>query len=158
EGRVVTWNAGAERIKGYKAEQILGHHFSCFYPPEDVAAGLPEQALQRAREHGQIETEGWRGRKDGSKVWANVVLTSRTDEASNFGGFAKITRDLTERKRAEEALRESEERTRRIVETALDAFITMDVKGVITAWNAKAEATFGWPWEEAIGRSLAETI
>jgi PAS domain S-box-containing protein len=104
-GCVTTWNAGAERIKGYTAEEIVGKHFSTFYPPEDVAAGKCERELEMAAREGRCEDEGWRVRKDGSRFWANVVITPlRTPEGALIG-FAKVTRDVTERRRAEENLR-----------------------------------------------------
>jgi PAS domain S-box-containing protein len=103
-GRVATWNAGAERIKGYRAAEIIGQHMSRFYPPEDVALGLPARLLKRVQAEGRVETEGWRVRADGSRFWANVVITAVRDEHGSLQGFGKVTRDLTERKQAEEAL------------------------------------------------------
>ena len=104
-GRVVSWNAGAERIKGYRAEEIIGRHFSAFYPPEDVAAGKPDRELEIAVVEGRLEDEGWRVRADGSLFWANVVITALFDEGG-LRGFGKVTRDLTERRSAELALTE----------------------------------------------------
>ena len=111
-GHVASWNQGAERIKGYKQDEIIGKHFSCFYPPEDVASGFPERELQIATQAGGYEEEGWRVRKDGSRFWANVVITPLKDENGTLRGFSKITRDITDRKAAEEQLHESEERHR----------------------------------------------
>src|SRR5207249_3466083 len=105
EGRIASWNAGAQRIKGYRAEEIIGQHFSRFYPEEDVRARKPEGELEIAQREGRFEDEGWRVRKDGSLFWANVVLTALRDEAGNLKGFSKITRDLTERRRAQEKLK-----------------------------------------------------
>ncbi len=102
EGRVATWNLGAERIKGYVAEEILGQHFARFYPPEEAAVGKPARELAEAAAHGRFEDEGWRFSKDGSRFWANVVITALRDEDGALVGFAKVTRDLSERKRAEE--------------------------------------------------------
>ena len=110
EGHVATWNAGAERLKGYKAEEIIGQHFSRFYPQDAIDRGWPAHELQVARAEGRFEDEGWRIRKDGSRFWANVVITAVHDESGAFCGFGKITRDLTERKKAEEnAIRFAEE-------------------------------------------------
>jgi PAS domain S-box-containing protein len=104
EGRVVSWNAGAERIKGYRAEEILGRHFSTFYPQEDIERGKPAQELKIAAAEGRLEDEGWRVRKDGSRFWANVVITALRDPSGNLRGFAKVTRDMSERKQTEEAI------------------------------------------------------
>lgn len=105
DGTIASWNAGAERIKGYRAEEILGRHFSIFYLPDAVAEGKPARELQLAREHGRVEDEGWRVRKDGTHFWANVVITALFDEGGALRGFAKVTRDLTERRAHEEAER-----------------------------------------------------
>ncbi|HEY2496324.1 MAG TPA: response regulator [Candidatus Angelobacter sp.] len=113
-GHVASWNQGAERIKGYKQDEIVGRHFSCFYPPEELASGFPDRELQTAVEAGRYEEEGWRVRKDGSRFWANVVITPLKDESGTLRGFSKITRDVTERKAAEERLHESEERHRKL--------------------------------------------
>ena len=102
-GHITSWNAGAERIKGYRAAEILGEHFSRFYPPEAIAAGTPEAALRTAAVAGRWEGEGWRLRQDGSRFWADVVITALRDEAGDLVGYAKVTRDLTERRAAEEA-------------------------------------------------------
>jgi PAS domain S-box-containing protein len=107
EGRILTWNAGAERIKGYRAEEAIGKHFSIFYPPEDIQARKTEKELVIARQEGRFEEEGWRVRKDGSLFWADVVITALRDEAGNLYGFGKVTRDLTERKLNEDILRRS---------------------------------------------------
>jgi PAS domain S-box-containing protein len=104
-GRVITWNAGAERIKGYRADEILGQHFSRFYTDEAIRRGWPEMELARAAAEGRLEDEGWRVRKDGSQFWADVVFTAIRDEAGKLDGYLKITRDLTERRRAENSIR-----------------------------------------------------
>jgi PAS domain S-box-containing protein len=113
-GHVASWNQGAERINGYKQDEIIGRHFSCFYPPEELASGFPERELQVASQAGRYEEEGWRVRKDGSRFWANVVITPLKDESGTLRGFSKITRDITERKATEERLHESEERHRKL--------------------------------------------
>jgi PAS domain S-box-containing protein len=105
-GEVATWNPGAERIKRYKANEIIGRHFRIFYPPEDVANGKPERELEDATANGRFEDEGWRVRKDGSRFWANVIITAVRDHDDQLLGFGKVTRDLTERKRSEEQMRE----------------------------------------------------
>jgi PAS domain S-box-containing protein len=105
EGKIVSWNAGAERIKGYRAEEILGQHFSRFYLPDDVTAGKPARELEAAKKDGRVEDEGWRVRKDGTTFWADAVITALRDERGNLRGFGKVTRDLTERRKAEEELR-----------------------------------------------------
>jgi two-component system CheB/CheR fusion protein len=104
EGRIISWNSGAERIKGYCEDEILGLHFSCFYPPEEAAEDLPGQELLIAERDGHISTEGWRVRKDGSRFWANVIITTIRDDDGRKMGFSKIIRDLTEQKRAEEEI------------------------------------------------------
>src|SRR5215210_3701497 len=99
EGRVASWNTGAESIKGYQAQEIIGRHFSVFYPPEAIARGWPEHELEVAQREGRYEEEGWRVRKDGSTFWANVVITPLYGRERRLRGFAKVTRDMTERKR-----------------------------------------------------------
>ncbi|MFY9559315.1 MAG: PAS domain S-box protein [Terriglobales bacterium] len=106
DGHIVSWNAGAQRIKGYHGAEIIGRHFSCFYPPEDLQSGKPELELQAATKDGRFEEEGWRVRKDGSRFWASVVITAVRDHAGTLIGFGKVTRDFTERMYAQEALRQ----------------------------------------------------
>jgi PAS domain S-box-containing protein len=116
EGYVATWNAGAERIKGYRADEIVGRHFSTFYPEEAIARDWPAQELKAASERGSFEDEGWRVRKDGTRFWANVVITALFDPQGELTGFAKVTRDLTERRKNEETLRAAHAQLERRVE------------------------------------------
>src|SRR3954452_11862634 len=120
QGIVSSWNAGAQRFKGYTANEIIGQHFSCFYTDEDRQAGVPQQALATAMAEGKYETEGWRVRQDGSRFWASVVINPIRDQDGNLFGFAKITRDITERKTAEAAQRRSEEQFRLLVQGVTD--------------------------------------
>ncbi|HLX21934.1 MAG TPA: PAS domain-containing sensor histidine kinase [Usitatibacter sp.] len=155
EGRIQSWNRGAQRLKGYEAHEVLGKHFSIFYPEEAVARGWPEHELEAARNVGRIEDEGWRLRKDGSRFWANVVITAIRDEGGNLLGFAKVTRDLSERRRAEERLRESEERFRALIDGVQDCAIFMlDAEGRVVTWNAGAERMLGHRAEEIMGQSF----
>ncbi len=174
EGRIATWNAGAQRLKGYTAEEIIGRHFSVFYPEEAVARGWPAEELRRAAADGRIEDEGWRVRKDGSRFWANVVITALRDESGALRGFAKVTRDLTERREAEENARRliQEEAARKAAEGAAreierqreqlhvtlssigDAVIVTDSDGHVTFLNPVAAGLTGWPVEEAAGQPL----
>ncbi|AMV20342.1 PAS domain S-box protein [Planctomyces sp. SH-PL14] len=156
QGRIRTWNAGAERFKGYTRDEILGRHFSCFYPPELVASGWPDFELQQARALGRFEDEAWRLRKDGSRFWANVVITALYDENKNVRGFLKITRDLTERKAAEEALRLSEQRFRLLVERVKDyAIFMLDPEGRVVSWNEGAQRIKGYAATEIIGQHFS---
>src|SRR5829696_7351506 len=140
-GHVSTWNAGAERLKGYTAHEIIGKHFSAFYPRADVAAGKCEMELEGASRDGRFEDEGWRIRKDGTRFWANVVITALRAEDGQLVGFAKVTRDLTERRAAEEEAR----RFRLLVESVKDYGIFMlDPTGHISTWNAGAERLKGY--------------
>src|SRR3954466_4584226 len=125
QGFIVSWNAGAEAIKGYAAGEIIGKHFTTFYPPEAIESGLPERELVVAQAVGRFEDEGWRLRKDGSRFWANVVITALRDRGGNLIGFAKVTRDLSERRKIEENLRESEQRFRALVQNVRDYAICM---------------------------------
>ena len=156
QGHVLTWNAGAERFKGYRAEEIIGQHFSKFYPPEALAQGLPAHELEVASRVGSFEDEGWRVRKDGSQFWANVVITALRDAHGQLIGFAKVTRDLTKRRGHEEALRQSEERFRLLVEGVRDyAIFMLDANGNIATWNVGAKRIKGYDAEEIIGRHFS---
>jgi PAS domain S-box-containing protein len=155
QGYVRSWNTGAERLKGYRAEEIIGHHFSAFYTPEDVDRGWPDEELRRARETGRLEDEGWRVRKDGSRMWANVIITALRDEQGDLVGFGKVTRDLTERREQEERVRQSEERFRLLVEGVQDyAIYLLDPEGRVSSWNAGAERITGFRASEILGRSF----
>ena len=155
-GRVLTWNSGAQRLKGYRAEEIIGKHFSCFYPPEAVEAGKPARLLALAARDGRVEDEGWRVRQDGSRFWADVIITALRDPDGSVIGFAKVTRDITERRRAELALHESEERFRLLVESVQEyAIFVLDPAGRVASWNAGAEAIKGYAAEEILGQHVA---
>lgn len=155
-GRVLTWNTGAERMKGYRAEEIIGQHFSCFYPSDAVQAGKPARLLGLAARDGRVEDEGWRVRKDGSRFWADVIITALRDADGSVLGFAKVTRDTTERRRAEQALHESEERFRLLVESVRDyAIFMLDPAGRVASWNAGAEAIKGYQADEILGQHIS---
>jgi PAS domain S-box-containing protein len=156
EGYVASWNRGAERLKGYAADEIIGKHFSVFYPPEAIERRWPQQELKLAGEAGRLEDEGWRLRKDGSRFWADVIITALHDETGELRGFSKVTRDLTGRRGQQEALRQSEERFRLLVESVKDyAIFLLDPEGCVTSWNAGAERIHGYKPDEIIGRHLA---
>jgi PAS domain S-box-containing protein len=155
-GYVASWNAGAERAKGYTREEILGHHFSRFYTPEDRQAGLPQRAVRRAETEGRFEDEGWRVRKNGTRMWAHVVIDPIRDPEGRLIGYAKITRDLTERRAVEEDLRQSEERFRLLVEGVADYAIYMiDPTGHVTNWNVGANRIKGYTAEEIVGQHFS---
>ena len=155
-GNILTWSAGAARLKGYARTEIIGRHFSVFYPPEDVAAGKPDRELEEAARIGRLEDQGWRVRRDGTRFWASVVVTALHDELGVLVGFAKVTRDLTEQRRESEALRESEVRFRLLVESVQDyAIFLLDPQGHVATWNAGAERIKGYRAEEIVGRHFS---
>lgn len=155
-GHIQTWNAGAERFKGYKASEIIGQHFSRFYPPEALARGLPEHELKVAAATGSFEDEGWRVRKDGSLFWANVVITALREPSGELIGFAKVARDLTQRRNHEEELRRSEERFRLLIEGVSDyAIFMLDVNGNVATWNVGAERIKGYASSEILGKHFS---
>jgi len=157
DGYILSWNAGAERFKGYTADEVLGKHFSIFYPRELAAGGFPEFELRTAANTGRFEDEGWRIRKDGSRFWANVVITALRNDKGELTGFAKVTRDLTERREAEDAIRESEERLRLIVDGVRDyAIFMLDPSGHVATWNAGAERINGYRAREIIGSHFSK--
>jgi PAS domain S-box-containing protein len=177
-GRVISWNPGAERIKQYRADEIIGQHFSRFYPPADVAAGKPDHELRAAAAEGRYEEEGWRLRKDGSRFWSNILITALRDDDGNLRGFSKITRDTTERKQAEENARRllEEETARRAAEEHAaaiweerewlrvtlysigDGVIATDAEGRVTLLNPIAEALTGWSEQEGAGGTPLTTV
>jgi len=156
EGYVLSWNTGAERLKGYSRAEILGQHFSRFYVPEEQAAGVPKRALETARSEGRFAAEGWRIRKDDSRFWASVVIDAIKDSRGRLVGFAKVTRDITERQEAQAGLLESERRYRRLVEAVVDyAIFQLDIDGRIATWNVGAQRIKGYSADEAIGRHFS---
>jgi len=154
DGCVVSWNEGAKLVKGYEAEEIIGKHFSCFFPGEDLKDGKPEQELKAATVAGRCEDEGWRIRKDGSLFYASVVITALRDEEGNLRGFSKVTRDITERRQAQEALRATNRTLGTLIQASPLAIVGLDVSGKVTMWNPAARLIFGWTEEEALGRPL----
>ena len=156
DGTVRSWNSGAERLKGYSADEIIGKSFSSFYSPEDRAKGLPQTALRIAAETGRFSSEGWRVRKDGSRFWAFVVVDAIRDEQGQVIGFAKVTRDITERQQAHNELLESERRYRRLIEAVVDyAIFQLDPAGNVTTWNPGAQRIKGYDPDEIIGQHFS---
>ena len=152
DGQIVSWNAGAQRFKGYTADEIIGKHFSMFMSQQDRDAGVPVSILNQAASSGRFEAEGWRIRKDGSGFWANIVVDAIYNDAHELIGFAKITRDITERKSAHESLLESERRFRYLVEGVTDyAIYMLSPEGIVTNWNSGAQRIKGYLAEEVIG-------
>ena len=156
DGYVATWNPGARRFKGYEPEEIIGRHFSTFFTEEDREAGIPRRALETAAREGRFEAEGWRVRKDGTRFWVNAVLDPILDPEGKLIGFAKITRDDTEKREAQQALVESERRFRTLVQGVKDyALYMLDPEGHVTNWNTGAEAIKGYKAEEIIGQHFS---
>ncbi|AMB84757.1 hybrid sensor histidine kinase/response regulator [Pseudomonas agarici] len=156
QGVVVSWNKGAERCKGYPEEEILGAHFSCFYTPEDRRDGVPEQALDTAISEGRFEGQGWRVRKDGTRFWCYVVIDPIRDPLGGLLGFAKITRDLTEHKLAEQNLKQSEQQFRLLVQSVTDyAIYMLDREGRVSSWNPGAQRIKGYLPQEVIGKNFS---
>jgi PAS domain S-box-containing protein len=154
-GYIVSWNAGAECLKGYQADEIIGQHFSRVYRPEDRAQHRPEHELEVAATAGQVEAEGWRVGKDGSPFWAHVVITALRDEAGQVRGFVKVTRDVTERQCMEERLRASETRYRRLFESARDGILILDaLTHKITDVNPFMVEFLGYARDEFLGKEL----
>jgi len=146
-GRVATWNTGAQRFQGYEAGEIVGKDFACFFSPKDVEEEFPQRELQAATRDGRFEGEGWRVRKDGSRYWANIILTALHDEQGNLIGFGKVIRDITERKH-------SVEQFRLAIEAAPTGMLMMDESGAIVLVNAQVEKLFGYPRTELLGQRI----
>jgi len=154
DGKVVSWNSGAENIKGYTADEIIGQSMEIFYTQEELEAGEPKRNLQMALEHGRYETEGWRLRKNGDAFWADVVLTPLYDEEEKFYGYAKVTKDITEKRNIDEQLRF----LATIADNIEDPVITTDNNSIITKWNAAAEKLLEWQSEEVVGKNSREIL
>jgi PAS domain S-box-containing protein len=157
-GFITTWNSGAERIEGYSAEEAIGRSIDLVFSQDELRSGKSRQMLELAARDGRYEEEGWRIRRDGTKRWMSVVITAVRNRSGTLQGFVRVARDMTDRKRSEEALRHSEGRLRGILETALDAIVVMDSEGVVHEWNRAAEQMFGYPREQAVGRKLCDLI
>lgn len=168
-GNIENWNKGAEKIKGYHPQEIIGKNFELFYPEPDKQSGLPKSLLRQAAEHGRAIHEGWRVRKDGTRFWGYIVITALHDESGNVTGFLKVTRDLTEQKEAteqlkffadqlqkqNEQLRQSEDRYHRMIDEVQDyAILLLDNEGIILNWNRGAEKIKGYSSSEIIGKSF----
>jgi PAS domain S-box-containing protein len=154
-GVVKSWNTGAERLLGYTPGEIVGRSFSIFYPPADIVAGRCERELRIATAEGRFEDEGWRVRKNGEQFWANVIVTAMRDSTGKILGFAKVTRDLTERRKAEEQIRQSEQRFRLLVSSVKDyAIFMLDPEGRVMTWNNGAARIKGYSAQEIIGESF----
>ena len=151
QGRIVSWNAGAERIQGYSAEQIIGRNFSCLFPAEDIQRGRPQEVLAIAAASGRHEEQGMRVRKDGSRFLANVTCTALRDPAGNLRGFTEISRDLSESK-------ESGAKYRGLLEAAPDAMVVVNPGGEIVLLNVQAEKQFGYRRDELVGQKVKNII
>ena len=151
QGLVVSWNASAERIKGYRGEQIIGHNFSCFFPPEDIKRGRPEEVLRMATASGRYEYQGMRVRKNGSRFLASIISTAMRDAVGNLRGFSEISRDLSESK-------ESGAKYRGLLEAAPDAMVVVNQSGEIVLLNLQAEKQFGYHRDELVGQKVKNII
>jgi PAS domain S-box-containing protein len=157
KGHIQTWNEGAKRLKGYTADEVIGSHFSLFYSKEDRTRNHPDWELQQATKYGTYEEEGWRLRKDGSRFWVSVTITALRDEQGHLQGFGKVTRDLTQKRLAEEELRQSEERFRLMIEGVKDyAIFALDPQGFVATWNDGAERNKGYTAYEIIGEHFSK--
>ena len=158
KGYIRSWNAGAERIKGYSSEEVIGKHFSLFYPKEEVKSGAPQRELEIARSLGSLDLQGWRLRKDGSRFWAAVTITALIGPDGESLGFSKITRDVTERRDTEDALLKSRNMFERLFESAPDAIVVVDGNGMIRRVNQQTEALFGYLRDDLIGHRIEQLI
>ncbi|HWA25824.1 MAG TPA: PAS domain S-box protein [Lacunisphaera sp.] len=158
DGHIATWNQGAEFIIGYRAEEILGRAYSCLFPPVDAEQRLAQRALQAAVKQGRTEQEGWRLRRDGSRFFARTTLTALPHTGGPLQGFAVIMRDETERRRAAEELRRSAAQHTAMLESAIDAIISMDHEGIVREWNSAAVRLFQYSREDAVGRRIDTLI
>jgi PAS domain S-box-containing protein len=158
QGKIASWNAGAERINGYRTDEILGQHFSCFYTQEDIQQGKPEEELRVATAVGRFEDEGWRIRKDGSRFWANPIVTALWDEAGQLRGFSKVTCDVTERKQAQEKLQQTTSLQKAILNSANYTIISTTTDGTILTFNAAAERSLGYAASEVVGKTTPAII
>jgi PAS domain S-box-containing protein len=157
-GHVASWNAGARLIKGYSPDEIVGKHMSTFYSPEDRAAQRPQKLLEIATLEGRVEDEGWRLRKDGSRFWADVIITALRDEAGRLVGFGKVTRDLTARREVEERLRDAEERLATTLRSIGDGVLATNENARVTIINGVAQQLTGWSEREAIGAAVEDVF
>lgn len=158
DGHVATWNTGVEFILGYRAEDILGRSFTCLYPDTEIAQQIPQHSLELAARQERIEQEGWRVRRDGVRFMANMVITALRRPDGTLRGYAIILRDETERRRAADELRQSAARHTAIVESAIDAILSIDHEGYVREWNSAAERLFQYSREEAVGRKIDTLI
>ncbi len=155
-GTIVSWNAGAQRFKGYTEDEVLGKHFSIFFTPEDLSKKLPWNILKQAAKNGQFESQGWRVRKDGTQFWANIVVDAIYDEHNVLIGYAKVTRDITEQKKAQDKLFESEERFRYLVQGVTDyAIYMLTPTGIVSNWNLGAERIKGYSADDIVGKHFS---
>ena len=156
QGNVLNWNAGAERLQGYTAEQIIGRHFSCFYSEADRKAGKPEAELNQAAAEGQFAGQNWRIRKDASAFWADVVITALRDETGNLYAFSEVTHDITGRKKTEDALRFSEERYRALFRDNPSMIVTLDCQWTMLSANPAFASHLGYSQDELVGHSVLQ--
>ena len=157
-GHVMTWNSGAAHMKQYAAEEIVGRHYSIFYPLDQIEAGAPQHALEMARRRGTFQQENWRVRKDQTVFWASVTITPLRNDNGDLIGYTKITRDLSELKAAQEAIERSDARFSGIVKISEDAIISMDENQLVTLFNDGAEKIFGYTSDEMLGQKISILI